>query len=183
MDSLRSFIRFVNRLNDQMGKIVSILIYPMIFILLFEVVMRYVFNRPTIWASELSGLLYGSYFLLGGAYAARWDAHIIIDFVYQRFSRRTKAIVDLITWTYFYLFCGVLLYKGAGYAWAATIHLERSNSPWEPYTWPVTLFIPLGALLMLLQGLTKTFQDFIMAFTGNELLPKADGHSGGEQPS
>jgi len=170
MESFRSFIILVNRLNDRAGKIVSILIYPMIFVLLWEVILRYAFNRPTIWAHELSAMLYGSYFLLGGAYATRWEANINIDFIYQRFSRRTRAILDLFTWSAFYLFCGVLLWKGGIYAWDAMIHLERSNSPWEPYTWPVTLFIPLGALLMLLQGLTKTFQDFYRAFAGRELL-------------
>ena len=54
----------------------------MMFILFYEVIQRYVFNSPTIWVYELCGILYGIFFLLGGAYAQLYEAHIRVDCVY-----------------------------------------------------------------------------------------------------
>jgi len=76
---LTGFIRFVDIMNDRMGKIVSFLVYPVMFVLVYEVIMRYVFNMPTIWAHETSCMLYGAHFVLGGAYALRHDAFVNVE--------------------------------------------------------------------------------------------------------
>ena len=164
------FIRFVDNLNHWQGKIVSFFIYPIMLILVYEVVMRYVFASPTIWAHETSCFLYGAHFILGGAYALRWRAFVKIEILYERFPLRTRAIVDLFTWILFYIFCGVLLWKSAPWAWASVRVLEYSQSTWGPPIWPIKLTIPLAAVLILLQGLTKTTKDFYTAITGREAI-------------
>ena len=117
---IKNFALFVNKLNDWVGRLVCVLILPMIAILLYEVVMRYVFDRPTVWAHETSGMLYTVYFLLGGAYTLRWGGHIQIEFLYVRLSPRKRAILDCCTWLFFYLF-------------AASFYGKGSHSPGSPF--------------------------------------------------
>lgn len=172
MRFIKRFISGVDFINDAVGRTISFLAYPMIGVLVWEVFMRYVFNRPTIWAHELSALLYAVFFLLGGAYTLRWKAHINVDVLYVKLSPRSRAILDLITWLLFYFFCGVLLWQGSQAAWKSFLRLERASTVWEPYVWPVKFCIPLAALLMLLQGLTKTISDLYLAFTGRDFYSK-----------
>jgi len=171
---LAGYIRFVENLSDRVGKVFGFLIYPIMLVLVYEVTMRYLFNSPTIWAHETSCMLYGTHFVMGGAYALRHDAFVNVEVLYMRFSKRKKAIVDLITWTMFYLFVGVLVWKGLPWAWSSFSVREFSDSTWGPYIWPVKFTIPIAAFLMLLQGSTKTIKDVVMAFTGNEIVTVAD---------
>ena len=175
MRAIQGFISTVNSINDGIGKAVSFLAYPMIGVLVWEVFMRYVFNQPTIWAHELSALFYAVFFLLGGAYTLRWNAHINVDVLYVRLSPRKRAILDLVTWMLFYFFCGVLLWQGCQASWKSFLRMERASTVWEPYIWPVKLCIPLAAFLMLLQGVTKTISDLYLAFTGRELPKSGSG--------
>ncbi|MGC9372629.1 MAG: TRAP transporter small permease subunit [Thermovirgaceae bacterium] len=170
MNFLIAFVKFVNNMNDWVGKIVGFLVYPVMLVLVFEVVMRYAFNKPTVWAHETSCMLYGAHFVLGGAYALRWNAFVNVEVFYQFFSPRTKAIVDLFTWTMFYAFVGAMLLKSIPWALESMRVLEYTDSTWGPPVWPVKLTIPLAAFLVLLQGITKTIRDLHMAFTGRDLL-------------
>jgi TRAP-type mannitol/chloroaromatic compound transport system permease small subunit len=174
MTYLRSFILFVEWLNDRIGKIVSLFVFPLIFIVLFEIIARYLFGRPTIWATELSGMIYAGYFLIGGFYALRWDKHVNVEIVYSRMSPRKRALVDLFTWILFYLFCYVLFWNGAKYAWDAFLHLERSNSNWAPHIWPIKLIIPTAAFFLLLQGFTKTLRNFFFLIKGKDIIDNRD---------
>ncbi len=174
LNFLTGFIRSVENINDRMGKIISFLVYPIMLVLVYEVVMRYAFNKPTIWAHETSCMLYGAHFVLGGAYALRHGAFVNVEVLYMRFSKRTRAIIDLFTWTLFYVFVGALLWKSVPWAWASISVLEYSESPWGPYIWPVKLTIPVAAFFMLLQGMTKTIKDTFLALTGREIVTVVD---------
>ena len=167
---LTGFIQFVDAMVDRIGKLASFLIYPTMLVLVYEVVMRYYFTRPTIWAHETSCMLYGAHFIIGGAYALQKGAFVSVEAFYMRFSRRTQAILDLITWTMFYIFVGTLIWKSVPWAWESFIANEFSDSTWGPYVWPIKLTIPFAAILMLLQGMTRTIKDAYLAVTGRELV-------------
>lgn len=169
MDYIRRIVVLVDKINEWVGRSICVLVFPIMFSLTYEVIMRYVFNRPTIWAHELSGMFYAIYFLLGGAYALRWDAHIRIDLLYGRLSNRRKAIVNSFTWMLFYLFCAVILLKGIPFALDSMLNLERSNSLLGLPVWLTKIFIPLSILLLLLQGLGKSIEWGILAITGVEI--------------
>lgn len=164
-----SYIRFVNSLNDRVGKVFSFFIYAMMLILVYEVVMRYVFNSPTIWAHETSEFFYGPHFIVGGAFALRWAAHVKIDIIARYFPPRTRAIVDLFIWLVFYLLCGVLLWRVVGLAVDSVKAMEYTETVFGPPIWPVNLTVPLAVFLILLQALTKTIKDAYTAITGREL--------------
>ena len=156
-----------------MGKIVCLMILPMVFILIWEVLMRYGFDAPTFWAHETSQYFFGAHFILGGAYALRWGTHVNVEIFYSRFSPRVSAIVDLFTWVLFYLFCGFLLWRGWEAAWLSVSRWEHTYSYWSPPLWPLRLTIPLAATLILLQGITKTVNDVYTAITGRRLVVEA----------
>lgn len=152
-------LRFVYRLIDRIGMIASLIVFVLIAILLYGVIMRYAVGLPSIWVSELSGLLYACYFLIGGAYALIHNEHVNVNIFRARLSPRRQAMLDLFTWLWFYLMMGVLFWLGIKYAYASVIRLERSSTAWGVYVWPVKLMLPISALLMLLGGAIKTVSD------------------------
>ena len=89
-------VRIIERLSHFVGVIAAWLIVPLVFASVYEVVARYVFNAPTIWAYEIGYLMTGSGFLLGMAYALSRDAHIRIDVFSVNMTQRTKAIIDIV---------------------------------------------------------------------------------------
>ena len=142
----------------------------MMVILVWEVFMRYGFNAPTFWAHETSQYFFGAHFIIGGAYALRWGSHVSVDILYGRLPPRAMALLDLFTWLLFYIFCAVLLGRGWEAAWTSVTRWEHTYSPWGPPLWPLRLTIPLAAVLVLLQGLTKTINDFYTVITGRKLV-------------
>ena len=169
MRQVRRFLALVDNLNDQVGKIVSMLIIFMVLILVYEVVLRYIFNSPTLWAHETSEYFFGVHFFLGGAYALRHAAHVNVEVIYSRFSPRVRAILDIITSVFFFLICAVLLWKGGAMAWTSLMKLEHTNTVWAPPLYPLKMMIPIGAFLILLQGLAKFIRDFHIAITRKEI--------------
>lgn len=174
MAFLRAVLLRINTLNAGVGRLFRYMILPLILVVCWEVFMRYAIGRPTAWAQELSGMIFAAYFLMGGAYTLQHNAHVNVDVLHSRLSPKGRAIVDLITWSMFYLFCGVLFYKSIDFAWSSVMILETSNTVWEPYIWPVKLVLPISALLILLQGLVKTISDISIVVTGKPLLPETE---------
>jgi len=164
---LKSVLKAIDATSDWSGKIVAFLIYAGVGILVYEVALRYVFNAPTIWAHGISQRLFAAYAILLGAYTLRQGGHVKVDILYNRFSIRTRAILDLFTAIFFFLFCGVLVWKGWVFALTALKIQERCNTPFNAILYPVKVMLPLGALLVILQGLAEFTRSFITAVTGS----------------
>jgi len=141
----------------------------LIFVLLMiEVIRRYLLNSPTVWANELTQMIFGAYAVLGGGYILAAGGHVNVDIVFSRLSRKSQAKIDIVTFFLFFLFCMMMLYYGGSLAWEALTMLESSASAWDPPVWPIKLTIPLGALLLFLQGVAKLIRD-IMIVRGEDL--------------
>jgi TRAP-type mannitol/chloroaromatic compound transport system permease small subunit len=159
---MRALLRAINFTSEWSGKIFSYLWVATVLVISYETVLRYVFDAPTIWGHETMIFLCAIVYMMGGAYTLYHRKHIAIDLLYNRFSPRGRAILDLITFPYFCLFIGVLLWAGVDRAWDAVIIRETSGSPWNPPIYPILLMIPLGAFLLLLQGFAKFIGDLVM---------------------
>jgi len=166
---MRCVLGGVDTVSEWSGKVIAMLIFPMIGVLLWEITLRYVFNAPTIWAHELSQHLFGSYSVLAGAYVLLRFQHVRVDVIYERFSPRGRAILDSVTHLMFFLFVGVLLVEGVQMAWCSVEIREFSNTPWAPPLYPLKLTVPIGAFLILIQGLAHFIRVLNMAITGREL--------------
>ena len=150
---------------------VAFLIIPMTGSLVYEVICRYFFNNPTIWASDFSTMLYGAHFMLGAAYTLQRQQHIRTDFLYEKWSIRTRGIVDSVLYIILYFpALTIFLVVSWKYSWRSVLLQERIvTSPWMPYIWPLKLTIPIATFLLLLQGISEVVKSSYAAFTGTDL--------------
>lgn len=168
MKTLDKTLRLVDRINDRAGKILSLLILLIFGLLLVEVIRRYLLNSPTVWANELSQMLFGAYVVLCGGHILASGGHVNVDIVYSRLSRKTQAKLDIITSFLFFAFCVMMVYYGGSLAWESLSTFEHSQSAWNPPIYPVKLTIPLGAGLLLLQGIAKLMRDILIVVKGED---------------
>jgi TRAP-type mannitol/chloroaromatic compound transport system permease small subunit len=133
-----------------------------VFAYYYEVVARFIFNSPTNWVHESMFLMFGMQYVLCGAYAYCEDQHVRVDVIYTKFSTRGKAIADIITSVFFFIFIVTLLWTSARFALDAISVDEHSFTEWGIQYWPVKLALPIGAALMTLQGLSKLIKDIMI---------------------
>jgi TRAP-type mannitol/chloroaromatic compound transport system permease small subunit len=147
----------IDRVNTWVGKTFAWSILALTLVIAYEVFARYVFHAPTGWGFDASYMLYGTLFMMAGAYALSRGAHVRGDFLYRMFSPRTQAAFDLALYVLFFVPGMVaLIYSGWGFFDLSYAMNERSSfSPDGPIVWPFKALIPMAGALMLLQGLAE----------------------------
>ena len=155
----RSFPGWIDRLNERVGYVVSFLILPMTLISVIEVVLRYVFNRPTIWGWDVNVMLLGTFSILTGGYVLLKDGHVTMDVIVSRLSLRARAVIALITSLLFFFCIGLLAWQGGIEAWNSLLIREKVNSVWGPPIYPLKILWPIGAFLLLLQGVANFIRE------------------------
>jgi len=165
---LWTMVNMIDTASNWSGKTVRWLIFPLVFGATYEVIARYAFNAPTIWAYDLSYMLYGSFFMLGAAYALRTKSHIRTDILYNRWSPRTQGWVDAILYLFFF-FPGIIFFLIAG--WDEAAHswsiVERSEAgAWRPPIYPFKTVIPVTAFLLLFQGVSELVKSLYAGIKG-----------------
>ncbi len=169
-------MRVIDRFTEWTGSVVAWLILPMVFGLAYEVIARYGFNAPTIWAFDMTYMLYGSLFMLGAHYTLLKGGHIRTDMLYEKYSDRKKGLVDAIAYLLFF-FPGMLLFFFASVdeAYHAWRIWERSEqTAWRPLLAPFKTVVPLTALLLIIQGVSELLKSLYAARTG-VALSKREG--------
>jgi len=175
--ALAKAIRIIDGISILSGKAVGWMILPMVFSLVYEVFARYLFNAPTIWAGDISQILYGMFFMLGSAYALQRQQHIRTDFIYGKWSVRTRGRVDAALYIVFYFpALVVFLWFGIEYAHRSILFNERIvTSAWMPIIWPLKLAIPVSTLLLLVQGVSELAKSLFAAKTNVSLFEEVAG--------
>jgi TRAP-type mannitol/chloroaromatic compound transport system permease small subunit len=144
----------IDAFNRKEGDIASLLIVPLTVVVIFEVIMRYIFDAPTIWAFELTTFLYGIHYMLGLAYTQVYGGHVKVDVVTSRFSSRTQAGINIFTSLVFFLPVMIALTIWSfKYGITSTIELEHDSTSWAPAIYPVKLIMAISFLFLLLQGI------------------------------
>jgi TRAP-type mannitol/chloroaromatic compound transport system permease small subunit len=167
--TLRLHTRFtdaIETLNVRVGEFVAYWAMIAVFVYYYEVLARYVFNSPTNWVHESMFLMFGMQYMLSGAYAYREDQHVRVDVIYSQFSPRGKAIADIITSVFFFIFILTMVWTGTKFALDAIHNSETSFTEWGVQYWPVKLTLPIGAALLALQGLAKLVKDIVFVARG-----------------
>ncbi len=149
----------IDRLSLYCGEFASYWAVIAVFVYYYEVIARYVFNSPTNWAHEGMFLMFGMQYLIAGAYAMLTESHVRVDVFYAPLSARRKAVVDLLTSVFFFIFAGTLLATSWIFAYQATQVGEISFTEWAIAYWPFKWAMVLGGLLLVLQGISKLAQD------------------------
>jgi TRAP-type mannitol/chloroaromatic compound transport system permease small subunit len=170
MEGFKKFLSFLDAISTAVGKTVAWLIVFITLIVVFEVVTRRFFGAPTIWTFESSIQMYAAHFMLSAAYALLHRTHVSIDVIYQYFSERKKALLDVISYiVLFFPFCSVLLWQGTKFAATSWQMKETSWSVFAPPLYPIKTVIPITAALLLLQGFAVFSRRFYFLVKGEEL--------------
>jgi TRAP-type mannitol/chloroaromatic compound transport system permease small subunit len=167
-------VRAIDRFTDFTGTLVAWLAIPMVAVVSYEVIARYVFTAPTIWSYDLTYMLYGTIFMLGSAYALHKGAHIRTDFLFEKWSIRTQGLIDSIAYIVFF-FPSLVVFLAVGWEqgwYAYQIGETSEQTPWRPILWPFKMVIPVTCLLLLIQGVSETIKSVYAARTGIELEHK-----------
>lgn len=170
------FIRFADNLSASFGKVFAWLIVFMAIGTGYEVFVRYILNRPTAWALDVSFIMYGTLFMMGGAYTLSRGGHVRGDFLYRLWKPRTQARVDLVLYFLFF-FPGVAALILAGWKYAARSWQYGEVSVNSPAGVPIyqfkTVIVVAGALLFL-QGIAQVCRCLLAIRTNEWLEPEED---------
>ena len=165
---MEHYIKFADALSTSMGKAFAWCIVILMGGTVYEVVMAYVFNAPTLWNFDFSMQMYGAILMMSGAYTLAQEAHVRGDVIYRLFSNRVQASIDFVLYFIFF-FPGVIALAFYGYEYAALawkIKETSWSSPAQIQIYMVKAMIPCAGVLLTIQGLSELFRCIICIRTG-----------------
>ena len=163
------FLEGVDSLNEWFGKAVSWLFLALTASVVIDLSMRYFVGRSTDWAFDINYMIYGTQFMLAGAYTLKYNAHVRVDVLYMKFSPRGQAIIEVIFYVcIFFPLCGFMLFS----CWKDFVQACYSReisivSSWHPPVYHFKGAMPLGYALLLLQGIVIFVRSVITIKKGN----------------
>jgi TRAP-type mannitol/chloroaromatic compound transport system permease small subunit len=167
--STQAFLKFADRVSTWSGKAFAWLIVILMLVVSVEVFKRYILNAPTAWIFDLDAMLYGTLFMMCGAYTLSQDGHVRGDFLYTNMKPRTQAALDLALYFLFFM-PGIvaLIYAGYYYAGDSWRINERSNVTYEgPPVYPFKTVIPIAGVLVMVQGIAEIIRCIQCLKTGD----------------
>src|SRR5471030_1739751 len=165
---VQNFLLAADHISTWAGKATAWLIMVLMSVVCIEVFKRYFLNAPTAWIFDFDNMLYGTLFMMCGAYTLAQDAHVRGDFLYGSMKPRTQATLDLILYILFFL-PGMMALIYAGYDYASiSWHIdEHSNvSSNGPAVYPFKTIIPIAGFLVIIQGITEILRCVVCLKTG-----------------
>lgn len=167
---MNALLSLIDRISATVGRVVGWVIVIVMFITVYDVLARRLFNAPVAWAFDVSVQLFALHFMLAAAYAMLHNEHVSINLITNRLSPRGCAIVDMFTMIFlFFPFIIVLIIYG--YEFAARSWALRETS-WGIVALPlyyIKTVIPIAGVLLLLQGFASFVRRFRIALTGVEI--------------
>ena len=163
------YIWFADKVSMWFGKAFAWAIMVMSFGMGYEVFMRYVLRAPTDWAFDLSYMMYGALFMMGGAYTLSLNGHVRGDFIYRLWRPRTQATVELVLYFIFF-FPGIIALIAAGWKYASRSLRYTEVSVMSPANIPIFQFkmiIVAAGVLMLIQGIARVCRCIIAIREGD----------------
>jgi len=170
------WIRRIDILSKSIGHAFSWCVLILTASTCFEVFMRYVLNSPTVWAFDMSYMLYGALFMMSGAYAVSRNSHVRGDFIYRQWSNRTQAKVDLTLYLiFFFPAIFAMVFTGSQYGFESMRILESSvNSPAGVPVWPLKMVIFVTGVTLLIAGAAEVMRCLVCLRTGEWLSRSGD---------
>jgi TRAP-type mannitol/chloroaromatic compound transport system permease small subunit len=162
---LENLCTIIDKINEWVGKIGCWLILPLTLLVTLEVLLRYIFNSPTIWIWDVNVQILGLIIVLGGGYAFVHDAHIGVDVIAGRLPERKKAFIDCITYALFLFTMGIIVWEIITAAWVSAETKERYSSYLMPPIYPFKIITAIAVILLYLQGIAKFIRSLVALFT------------------
>jgi TRAP-type mannitol/chloroaromatic compound transport system permease small subunit len=170
--NLKLFCSIIDKIVMWTGKAASYMMPILAFIVVYEVIARYIFDAPTIWAYDLSLFLFGYIAALGGAYAQQKKAHINVDILYLTVSPKVRNIFNLISYSLGIFFLMVIFYVSIGKFNEAIQFDYRRQSEWAPAMWHFWVMLCVASSLFIAQLVRDMITEIYHLFTGEELFEK-----------
>ena len=166
--NVQSVLHRIDQLSTWVGKVFAWLIVVLTTIVCIEVFKRYILNAPTAWIFDLENMLYGTLFMMCGAYTLAQNAHVRGDFLYSSMRPRTQAGLDLVLYIVFFIpGIAALIYSGWVFAVESWTINEHSNVTANgPPVWQFKFMIPLAGAMVMLQGIAEIMRCVVCLKTG-----------------
>jgi TRAP-type mannitol/chloroaromatic compound transport system permease small subunit len=166
--SAQRVLHTIDGISTWTGKAAAWLIVGLMLLVCAEVFKRYMLNMPTAWIFDASNMMYGTLFMIAGAYTLAQNGHVRGDFLYSSMKPRRQAMLDLVLYILFFLpGIAALVYAGWDYAVVSWRIDEHSNVTADgPPVWQFKFMIPLAGALVLLQGAAEIMRCIICLRTG-----------------
>ena len=166
---MRKILALVDGSSTWIGKAVSMLGLFVAVVIVYEILMRTVFMRPTVWAAESTIFACGLIYLLGGAWTLQEDKHVRIDMLYNKLSPRRQALLDCLTYLFFSLYILVMLYATWIYMAESVRMRESTTSAWDPPIYPMKIAMTASLILLFLQGTARMIRNVYFLMKGKPL--------------
>ena len=168
--TLPTFLKFCDCVSEWVGGKFAWVAVPITLVIVYEVIWRRVFHDPHLWAFEVTTLLYSIHFMMVGAYGLLHNAHVNIDLIYSRLSRRWQAGLDVVSYLlFFFPYFIIFLIAGTDLAADSWTIGERTVTG-RPFIIPgMKILIPISSFFLLLQGLAQFVRSLFLCIRGREL--------------
>ncbi|HEY82436.1 MAG TPA: TRAP transporter small permease subunit [Dehalococcoidia bacterium] len=168
---MRTIIGIIDAISEWTGRIGSWFGVALVGVVTYEVMMRYLFNAPSLWAYEVSVMLGASLYILAFAYTHLHQAHVRVDMIYAHLPPRGKAIIDVLGDIFLFSPFIILLVLNAWdwmwYAWETGERMPITG--WYPPAGPLRTIVMLGLALFALQGMAQLVRDFYLLIRNKAL--------------
>ena len=165
--NVQRLLHTADQISTWIGKLFSWLIVALMLMVCIEVFKRYLLNMPTAWIFDASNMMYGTLFMMAGAYTLSQDGHVRGDFLYGNMKPRKQAALDLVLYFVFFL-PGILALTWAGWTYfqdSLAMHEQTFNATPLP-VYPFKFIIPLSGAIVLMQGVAEIIRCVVCLKTG-----------------
>ncbi|MEE4254549.1 MAG: TRAP transporter small permease subunit [Desulfuromusa sp.] len=157
------YIKYVDAISIIIGRAVMYLIFAMIGVLLLGALTRNVLHMPLSWTVEMAQFIITAYYIAGGAYSMILREHVRMDLIYERFSEKNRAKIDVVTTFFLVFYLAILLFGSISSTIYAIEYGQRNFSQWNPSMIPIKIIMVAGIFLMILESVAVFFKDLAIA--------------------
>lgn len=151
------------------GEITSMLIFPLLGVVIYEVIMRYGFNAPTTWGFEATAFLYGMHYMFGISFTDVKNGHVRVDIFSSMATKKIQAALAALTTLVFLLPVMIFMtYSSFTFAWTSIQGLEKNPTSWAPVIFPFKVVMAVCFLFLLLQGVANLIKDLQVLFNNDK---------------
>jgi TRAP-type mannitol/chloroaromatic compound transport system permease small subunit len=161
MKGLERFLHYIDQANEKVGQFVYLLLIPLTIVTITEVIARYVFNSPTMWAWDVNLQAFGIVILLSGGYVLLHGRHVRLEAITPYMPRTARLVIELIAMLLIMWVAIVFMWQGTIAGWDAFVARETTSSMWAPPVYHIKMLFPVAGLLLLFQGLANFIRAFL----------------------